>query len=117
MTPVRYRIVPADLESHLFESPCTVADPDPPGRAFRLPAWSPGSYPIGELARNFVTVRAFCNGACVPVWPVGREDRACELGIFRPQGARLGTAATPSASAAESSSRNTAVLRSAPSTA
>jgi predicted metalloprotease with PDZ domain len=44
MTPTRYRIVASDPNAHLFEVCCTVADPDPGGQAFRLPAWSPGSY-------------------------------------------------------------------------
>jgi predicted metalloprotease with PDZ domain len=135
MTPVRYRVVPSDPNAHLFEVSCTVADPDPGGQAFRLPAWSPGSYLIREFARNFVSVRAECggspmrvrktakdvwlaercsgaltlsaevyafdpsvraayldtmraffNGPSIFVWPVGREDRPCELEILPPVG-------------------------------
>jgi predicted metalloprotease with PDZ domain len=135
MTPTRYRIVPSDPNAHLFEVRCTVADPDPAGQAFRLPAWSPGSYLIREFARHFVSVRAECdgrpvavrkigkdawladrcsgaltlaaevyafdpsvraayldttraffNGPSVFVWPVGREDRPCELEILPPAG-------------------------------
>ena len=135
MTPTRYRIVASDPNTHLFEVSCTVADPDPGGQAFRLPAWSPGSYLIREFARNFVSVRAECeglpvavrkvakdvwladrcggaltlaaevyafdpsvraayldttraffNGPSVFVWPVGREDRPCELEILPPPG-------------------------------
>ena len=62
MTPTRYRIVASDPNAHLFEVSCTVADPDPDGQAFRLPAWSPGSYLIREFARHFVSVRAECEG-------------------------------------------------------
>jgi predicted metalloprotease with PDZ domain len=135
MTPTRYRIVASDPNAHLFEVSCTVADPDPGGQAFRLPAWSPGSYLIREFARHFVSVRAACagapvtvrktakdvwlaepcrgaltlvaevyafdpsvraayldttraffNGPCVFVWPVGREDRPCQLEILPPSG-------------------------------
>ena len=135
MTPTRYRIVPSDPNAHLFEVSCTVPDPDPGGQAFRLPAWSPGSYLIREFARHFVSVRAECagapvtvrktakdvwlaepcrgaltlvaevyafdpsvraayldttraffNGPCVFVWPVGHEDRPCELEILPPAG-------------------------------
>ena len=135
MTPTRYRIVASDPNAHLFEVRCTVADPDPAGQVFRLPAWSPGSYLIREFARHFVSVRADCdgrpvavrkigkdawladrcsgaltlaaevyafdpsvraayldttraffNGPSVFVWPVGREDRPCELEIVPPAG-------------------------------
>ena len=135
MTPTRYRIVASDPNAHLFEVRCTVADSDPAGQAFRLPAWSPGSYLIREFARHFVSVRAECdgrpvavrkigkdawladgcsgaltlaaevyafdpsvraayldttraffNGPSVFVWPVGREDRPCELEIVPPAG-------------------------------
>ena len=135
MTATRYRIVASDPNAHLFEVSCTVADPAPDGQAFRLPAWSPGSYLIREFARNFISVRAKCNGVPVPVrktakdvwladrcsgaltlvaevyafdpsvraayldttraffngpslfvWPVGHEDRPCELEIAPPGG-------------------------------
>ena len=135
MTATRYRIAASDPTAHLFEVSCTVADPDPHGQAFRLPAWSPGSYLIREFARNFVSVRAECagapvavrktdkdvwladrcggaltlvaevygfdasvraayldttrafvNGPSVFVWPVGHEDRQCELEIVAPPG-------------------------------
>ena len=67
MTPTRYRIVASDPNAHLLEVSCTVADPDPGGQAFRLPAWSPGSYLIREFARHFVSVRAECEGILVNV--------------------------------------------------
>ena len=66
--PVRYTIVPARPEAHLFEVTCTVADPDPAGQIFRLPAWIPGSYMIREFARNIVSLRAESGGE-----PVGVE--------------------------------------------
>jgi predicted metalloprotease with PDZ domain len=73
MTPTRYRIVASDPNAHLFEVSCTVADPDPGGQAFRLPAWSPGSYLIREFARHFVSVRAECEGAPVVVRKVAKD--------------------------------------------
>jgi hypothetical protein len=62
MTATRCRIVASDPNAHLFEVSCTVTDPDRDGQAFRLPAWSPGSYLIREFARNLVAVRAECVG-------------------------------------------------------
>ncbi|WP_332674996.1 M61 family metallopeptidase [Aromatoleum sp.] len=65
--PIRYTILPARPEAHLFEVTCEVADPDPAGQVFRLPAWIPGSYMIREFARNIVTLRAESRGEPVAV--------------------------------------------------
>lgn len=67
LPPVRYRIRPHRPEAHLFEIVCTVADPDPAGQGFRLPAWIPGSYMIREFARNIVSLAASAQGRPVPV--------------------------------------------------
>jgi predicted metalloprotease with PDZ domain len=73
MTPTRYRVIPSDPHEHLLEVSCTVDDPDPGGQAFRLPAWSPGSYLIREFARHFVSVRAECNGAPAAVRKTAKD--------------------------------------------
>jgi predicted metalloprotease with PDZ domain len=65
--PVRYRIVPKDPDAHLFEVSCRVADPDPQGQRFALPAWIPGSYMIREFARHVVSIRACAGGGTVPL--------------------------------------------------
>ncbi len=65
--PIRYTISPAHPEAHLFRVSCTVADPDPDGQCFSLPAWIPGSYMIREFARNIVTLRAEAGGRAVRV--------------------------------------------------
>jgi predicted metalloprotease with PDZ domain len=57
-TAIRYSIVPARPEAHLYRVTCTVADPDPSGQQFALPAWIPGSYMIREFARHVVSIRA-----------------------------------------------------------
>ncbi len=65
LPPVEYRIRPADPGAHLFVVSCTVADPDPAGQVFSLPAWIPGSYMIREFARNIVRLSALADGeAC-----------------------------------------------------
>jgi predicted metalloprotease with PDZ domain len=46
----------------LFEVTCTVADADPAGQIFALPAWIPGSYMIREFSRNIVTITASAGG-------------------------------------------------------
>ena len=56
--PHRYRILPRDPGAHLFEVSVTVADPDPDGQLFELPAWIPGSYLIRDYARHVVGMRA-----------------------------------------------------------
>lgn len=60
-----YTIVPRDLAGHLFNVTLTVANPDPDGQTFALPAWIPGSYMIREFARNIVRIRAERAGAAV----------------------------------------------------
>ncbi|MCU0896696.1 MAG: PDZ domain-containing protein [Burkholderiales bacterium] len=55
---IRYRIVPKNPEAHLFEVACTVAEPDPAGQRFSLPAWIPGSYLVRDFARHIVSIRA-----------------------------------------------------------
>ncbi len=61
-TPVHYRIIPSQPAAHLFEVTCTVAEPDPAGQLFSLPAWIPGSYMIREFARNIVRIEAHAGG-------------------------------------------------------
>lgn len=61
--PVRYSILPARPEAHLYRVSCTVAEPDPAGQRFALPAWTPGSYMIREFARHVVSIRAECGGS------------------------------------------------------
>ncbi|MBM3345866.1 MAG: M61 family metallopeptidase [Betaproteobacteria bacterium] len=56
--PIRYRIIPKSPEAHLFEVSCTVADPNPEGQCFALPAWIPGSYLVRDFARHIVSIRA-----------------------------------------------------------
>ena len=56
--PIRYSIAPLSPEAHLFEVRCTVADPDPQGQAFALPAWIPGSYLVRDFARHVVAIGA-----------------------------------------------------------
>jgi predicted metalloprotease with PDZ domain len=63
--PIRYRIQPKHPEAHLFEVTCVVADPDPSGQRFALPAWIPGSYLIREFARHVVSIHAETRGAQV----------------------------------------------------
>jgi len=60
--PIRYRIVPEQPEAHLYRVSCTVAEPDPSGQEFALPAWIPGSYMIREFARHVVSIRAESRG-------------------------------------------------------
>ena len=45
----------------------TVANPDPDGQVFAMPAWIPGSYMIRDYARNVVAIRAESDGLDVPL--------------------------------------------------
>jgi predicted metalloprotease with PDZ domain len=65
--PIRYRIVPERPEAHLYRVACAVAEPDPSGQEFALPAWIPGSYMIREFARHVVSIRAECRGKSLAI--------------------------------------------------
>ena len=60
---VRYAIAPLSPEAHLFEVRCTIADPDPQGQQFALPAWIPGSYPVRDFARHVAAMEKRGRGA------------------------------------------------------
>ncbi len=75
--PVRYRIHPKNPAAHLFEVCCTVADPDPAGQVFSLPAWIPGSYLLREFAKNIVTLRAEAGGRPVAVEKLDKSSWRC----------------------------------------
>jgi predicted metalloprotease with PDZ domain len=60
--PLRYTVSLERPEAHLYRVSCTVADPDPSGQEFALPAWIPGSYMIREFARHIVSIRAESGG-------------------------------------------------------
>lgn len=62
LPPIRYSIAPLSPEAHLYEVRCTVADPDPHGQQFALPAWIPGSYLVRDFARHVVAIDAACRG-------------------------------------------------------
>jgi predicted metalloprotease with PDZ domain len=70
MQPIRYRIIPARPEAHIFEVSCTVARADPKGQRFALPAWIPGSYLVRDFARHIVSIRA-AHGADGEGGPLG----------------------------------------------
>ena len=74
LPPTRYRIIPRDPHAHLFEVACTVEQPAAEGQRFRLPVWIPGSYLVREFARQFVSVRAECNGESVRIEKVTKDS-------------------------------------------
>jgi predicted metalloprotease with PDZ domain len=61
--PIHYRVRPKHPGAHLLEVSCTVADPDPAGQRFALPAWIPGSYMIRDFARHVVAIHGESRGA------------------------------------------------------
>ncbi len=84
--PHRYVIVPRDPAAHLFEVRLTVANPDPGGQVFAMPAWIPGSYMIRDYAKHVVSARAESDGRDVALakldksrWQAAPVDRALTL--------------------------------------
>jgi predicted metalloprotease with PDZ domain len=72
-TAIRYTIIPARPEAHLYRVTCAVEDPDPSGQRFALPAWIPGSYMIREFARHVVSIRAVSRGKVVPLAKIDKH--------------------------------------------
>jgi predicted metalloprotease with PDZ domain len=72
--PLRYTVVPERPESHLYRVTCTVAQPDPSGQAFALPAWIPGSYLIRDFARHVVSIRAESRGKPVAIEKTDKQS-------------------------------------------
>jgi predicted metalloprotease with PDZ domain len=80
IAPLSYTVVPERPEAHLYRVACTVADPDPSGQEFALPAWIPGSYMIREFARHVVSIRAESRGKHVAIEKTDKQTwraRAC----------------------------------------
>ena len=73
-TPLRYLIVPKDPKAHLFEVTIKIERPDPAGQVISFAAWIPGSYMIRDLARNVISMRAFCNGQDVAVSKIDKSS-------------------------------------------
>ena len=57
-----YSIRPANPAAHVFEVRLTVANPNPEGQEFAMPAWIPGSYMIRDYARHVISARAESDG-------------------------------------------------------
>ena len=57
-----YSIRPANPAAHVFEVRLTVANPNPEGQEFVMPAWIPGSYMIRDYARHVISARAESDG-------------------------------------------------------
>ncbi len=75
--PVRYTVLPARPEAHLFRVTCTVAEPDPLGQRLSLPAWIPGSYMIRDFAKNVIRIAATSEGHPVPVEKLDKSTWQC----------------------------------------
>ena len=75
MTPaaICYSIRPNHPEAHLFEVRCTLAEADPAGQRFALPAWIPGSYLIRDFARHVIAIRAEAGGQAVALDKVDKH--------------------------------------------
>ena len=71
--PIRYTLTPAEPTTHLFHVRCRVAQPDPAGQRFALPAWIPGSYLIRDFARHIVAIRAEAGGKPVPLTKIDKH--------------------------------------------
>jgi predicted metalloprotease with PDZ domain len=69
-----YSIRPAKLAAHHFEVVLKVADPDPAGQSFALPAWIPGSYLIRDFARHVIAIEAESEGRRVALAQIDKHS-------------------------------------------
>ena len=74
---IRYQITPVRPEAHLFEVRCTVAEPEPSGQRFALPAWIPGSYLIRDFARHVVSMHAASSGKTLALRKLDKHTWQC----------------------------------------
>jgi predicted metalloprotease with PDZ domain len=76
--PIQYRVEPVDPAAHLFETTCTISDPDPNGQRVSLPAWIPGSYLIRDFARHVVELKARSQDRPVHVIKLDKTTWRCD---------------------------------------
>lgn len=89
MESLHYSIRPASPEAHLFEVVLRIAQPDPSGQCFSLPAWIPGSYMIREFARHLEALEATRGGRPVRVEKIDKASWRCAPASGRAAGQPL----------------------------
>ncbi len=83
-TPHQYSIRLKNPGAHLFEVRLFVANPDPVGQEFSIPAWIPGSYMIRDYAKHVVSIRAEADDLDIELAKVDKSSwqaGACESPI------------------------------------
>jgi len=84
VTPHQYSIRLKNPGAHLFEVRLFVANPDPAGQLFSIPAWIPGSYMIRDYAKHVVSIRAEADDLDIELVKVDKSSwqaGACESPI------------------------------------
>ena len=84
ISPHKYSISLKNPGAHLFEVRLVVANPDPTGQAFSIPAWIPGSYMIRDYAKHVVSIRAEADDLEIELLKVDKSSwqaEACEAPI------------------------------------
>jgi len=70
---IQYQITLHSAEAHLFQVKLRVAEPDPGGQKFYLPAWIRGSYMIRDFSRHIVAMSAESNGVAVALSKIDKQ--------------------------------------------
>ncbi|WP_374261406.1 M61 family metallopeptidase [Zoogloea sp.] len=81
---VRYTLRAVQPAAHLFEVTLHLAEPDPAGQVFSLPAWIPGSYMIREFAKNIVSLSAKAGGKPVEAYKRDKHTWQLPAGVTGP---------------------------------
>lgn len=74
---IAYTLSFPDLAGHRIHITMDIAQPDPQGQQFFLPAWIPGSYLIRDFSRQIEQIQAFANGHPVNISKKGDHEWVC----------------------------------------
>lgn len=73
-----------DPAAHIYEVRLEVAQPDPAGQVFAIPAWIPGSYMIRDYAKHVLAIRAESDGRGIALGKIDKshwQAEACDRSI------------------------------------
>lgn len=70
---MRYSLTAVDPRAHLLGARLDLDRPDPSGQRLALPAWTPGSYMVRDLARHVVAIEAFSGDTALDVVKLDKQ--------------------------------------------
>lgn len=74
---MRYSVTPDEPAAHRLHCTLEIDQPDPAGQCLSLPAWTPGSYMIRDLARHVLEFSAAADGRPVDWTEIDKQTWQC----------------------------------------